>query len=69
MTSGTRLRMSMEDNNNLKRNILIELLLFSNNLFSQTISLSDLIDNWKWGSGSKQYTVITSKSDSIYPKL
>ena len=58
MASGTQLRITQGDISNLKRYILFGRLLFSNKLFSQTISLSDFISNWKWGSGGKQYIVM-----------
>lgn len=39
--------------------------MFSGRLFSQNISLSDLIGIWKWGSG-KNYNILTFKSDAIF---
>jgi hypothetical protein len=45
--------------------LLIGILQYSGNLFSQKINYNELLGTWKWGSG-KRYFILTFESNTIY---
>ncbi len=49
----------------LKHYLLLGILILSGKLFSQSVTTSNLIGNWKWGSG-KHYSILNFESDRIY---